>query len=218
VDFETLSSLAFHRELVASRRLMQRENLSLDEALKQVLSDVAGKQGLDHLLEERRLGRVLLIEHKEKKRQLSQQRHHAKQAKKSIPVATWCGWFDGSARPNPGPCSVGALLQAPDGFQWKLSRTIGYGSSSTAEYQALIALLALAVEQGASDIVIYSDSQVVINDLDPRTKNHAQALEDLRREAKELLQQIHGATLQWIPRARNQQADMLAQSAFEKTH
>jgi ribonuclease HI len=218
VDFDTLRSLAFHREMVASRRLMQRDNLSLDAALKQVLSDVAGQQGLDHLLEERRLGRILSIERKEKKRYQSQQRHQVKQGKKSIPVTKWCAWFDGSARPNPGACAIGAVLIAPDGRAWQLSRQIGYGNSSVAEYHALIALLELAVAQNACDMVIYGDSRVVIDDLDPKTKNYAQALDDLRQEAKDLLQQIDGVSLQWIPRSRNQQADRLAQHAFEKMH
>ncbi|MFZ6801538.1 ribonuclease HI family protein [Undibacterium sp. Di24W] len=216
MDFDTLRSLAFHREMVASRRLMQCDDLPLDSALKQVLSEVAGKQGLDQMLEVRRLEQVLLIENKEKKRHQSQQRHHIKQAKKAIPAAKWCAWFDGSARPNPGSCTIGAVLNAPDGRSWQLSCPIGYGNSSAAEYHALIALLKLAIEHDASDIVIYGDSRVVIDDLDPKTKNHAQALTDFRCEAKRLLQQIHGASLQWIPRVRNQRADILAQRAFEK--
>jgi ribonuclease HI len=214
VDLDTLRSLAFHREMVASRRLMQRDNLSLDAALKQVLREVAGKKGLDQMLEARRLERVLLIGNKEKKRHQSQQRHQVKQTKKSIPVAKWCAWFDGSARPNPGACSIGALLRAPDGSRWELSRAIGYGSSSTAEYQALIALLELAVAQGSRDLTIYGDSRVVIDDITSPQDGRAQSLASFRLDALKLMEKIPGVRLQWIPRARNQQADALSQRGF----
>jgi ribonuclease HI len=215
LDSITLQALAFHRELVESRRLVKRDDVSLADALEQVLSANAGKQGLNNLLEARRQQLIILAEMKEKKRQLAQQKHDAKQAKKAIPASTWCAWFDGSARPNPGTCAIGVVLRAPDGREWQLSRLIGYGNSSVAEYQALIALLKMAIAQEASNMVIYGDSRVVIDDLNPRTKDHAQGLADLRQQAKELLQQIHGASLQWIPRARNQQADMFAQRAFD---
>lgn len=214
-DIETLQELVFHRELVESRRLVKRNGVTLTEALKQVLSANAGTQGLNNLLETRRQQLNTLAEIKEKKRQLAQQKHDVKQAKKAIPVSTWCAWFDGSARPNPGTCAIGVVLRAPDGREWQLSRLIGYGNSSAAEYQALIALLKLAIEQDARNLMIYGDSRVVIDDLDPQNENRAQGLEDLRWEAKELLRQLHDASLQWIPRGRNQQADMLAQRAFE---
>lgn len=217
LDIDTLQTLAFHRELVKSRRLVKRDGVSFAQALEQVLSATAGQQGLNHLLELRRQQMNELAEIKEKKRQLAQQKLSAKQAKKVIPALAWCAWFDGSARPNPGACAIGAVLRAPDGREWQVSRSIAYGNSSEAEYQALIALLKLAIAQDARDLLIYGDSQVVIEDLDPKNKQPAKALEDMRKEAKELLQQIHGANLQWLPRARNQQADLLAQRGFGKT-
>jgi ribonuclease HI len=215
-DTDTLQALAFHRELVEARRLVKHSDLSFAAALEQVLQAAAGAPGLDQLLQARCQQLNALAELKAKKRQVARQKHQAKQAKSAIPSAIWCAWFDASARPNPGPCAIGAVLRAPDGREWQLSRSIGYADSSSAEYQALIAVLELTLTQGARDIVIYGDSRVVIDDLDPVTQNHAQGLADLRQQANELLQQIQGASLQWIPRARNQLADSLAQRGFEE--
>lgn len=216
VDMDTLQALAFHRELVEARRLVKHSDLSFAAALAQVLHAAAGASGLDQLVQARRQQLNALAELKANKRLVAQQKHQAKLAKLAIPSAMWCAWFDASARPNPGPCAIGAVLRAPNGREWQLSRCIGYADSSSAEYQALIAVLALALTQGARDIVIYGDSRVVIDDLATSTRNHAQGLAALRQQAKKLLQQIHGASLQWIPRARNQLADSLAQRGFEE--
>lgn len=214
-NFETITYLAFHREQVASRRLAQRTGMSMAAAVEQILSEIAGAKGLQYLLAERRTYFALQEERKQEKRQLTQQRHALKVNAKKIPGGRWCAWFDGSARPNPGACAIGGLLQAPDGRRWEISQVIGDGSSSSAEYQALIAVLELALVHAASEMIVFGDSRVVIDDLDPQTKKQSQSLEQHRQIAHGLMQQLVGIQLQWIPRARNGQADALAQQAFE---
>lgn len=222
-DFASISALAFHRELVQSRRLAQRDHLSPDAALLQVLSQSAGDSGLTVLLDLRRQQKLRQAEIKNEKRHLAQQKFQQKIASRAAPISSWCGWFDGSARPNPGACAIGAVLLAPDGQQWTLSRAIGYGTSSTAEYQALIALLELAISHGSCDIHIYGDSRVVIDDLYAHTSSGTRSYVDqfaptslapMRSAAMALMEQMTGVHLHWIPRARNQQADALAQHGF----
>ena len=225
-DFASLSGLAFHRELVQSRRLAQRDHLSPETALMQVLTQSAGDKGLTVLLDQRRQQKLRQAEIKNEKRHLAQQKFQQKIASRVVPSSSWCGWFDGSARPNPGACAIGVVLQAPDGQQWTLSRAIGYGTSSTAEYQALTALLELAISHGSCDIHIYGDSRVVIDDLYAHTSSGTSSylaqsvpslvstLAPMRSAALALMEQIAGVHLHWIPRARNQQADALAQRGF----
>lgn len=216
-DFEAMKMLAFHRELVASRRLAHSQGLTLSIALVQILTAAAGQSGLLNLLQERRQHFAKLAEIKLKKKRQAEDKYAIKLACNKIPDSVWCGWFDGSARPNPGSCSIGALLQSPDGQRWEISRSIGYGNSSYAEYHALIALLELALKQQLNSMIVFGDSRVVIDDLQSGSQKYAQGLSELRQQANELMSQMPDLQLKWIPRARNQQADRLALQATQQT-
>ena len=132
--------------------------------------------------------------------------------------AAWLAWFDGSALPNPGRIGIGALLRGPQGQVVEISRRAGDGSSSEAEYLALIALLEAALPYQPPQLVVHGDSQVVIDDLKPprRGKTIAKGLEALRARALDLIAQLGGAavvTVRWVPRHRNPDADRLSQAA-----
>jgi ribonuclease HI len=131
---------------------------------------------------------------------------------------TWLAWFDGSALPNPGRIGIGALLRGPQGQVVEVSRRAGDGSSSEAEYLALIALLEAALPHQPVQLIVHGDSQVVIDDLKPprRGKSNAKGLEALRARALHLIAQLGGAevvTVRWVPRHRNPDADRLSQAA-----
>lgn len=131
-------------------------------------------------------------------------------------TSAWLGWFDGSAQPNPGHCGIGALLTGPVGARLEISRPAGYGNSSEAEYRALIALLAAAVEHGAHDLTIYGDSKVVIDDLNGSFAAAAVSLLAYRASALGLIAQLRQVTLRWIPRHKNGAADALSQLAARR--
>ena len=130
-----------------------------------------------------------------------------------VAVTPWRAWFDGSAHPNPGRCGIGALLTGPGGERIEISRPAGYGNSSEAEYQALIALLETAVRAGANGMTVYGDSQVVINDVQAAPDGQAPVLGELRSKAVALIAQLEDVTLRWIPRRKNPEADALSQRA-----
>ncbi|MEH6436071.1 ribonuclease HI family protein, partial [Massilia sp. DD77] len=133
-------------------------------------------------------------------------------------ASAWNAWFDGSARPNPGRCGIGAILEGPDGQRIELSQDAGYGNSSEAEYRALIAVLQAAVRQGAGELAIHGDSQVVVDDVNGPECAAAAILRPYRDQARALLARLPGATLRWIPRHKNTRADALSQRAFPPTH
>lgn len=128
----------------------------------------------------------------------------------------WRGWFDGSAHPNPGKLGIGALLLGPNGERIEVSEGAGYGSSSDAEYAALTALLraALAVRPPPVQLLLYGDSQVVINDVLGTTPVGAKGLETQRATVVALLEQFTDVSLRWLPRHRNGEADRLSQLAI----
>ncbi|WP_215409535.1 ribonuclease HI family protein [Janthinobacterium sp. JC611] len=126
----------------------------------------------------------------------------------------WRGWFDGSAHPNPGKLGIGALLLGPDGERIEVSEAAGYGSSSDAEYAALTAVLRAALGVRPVQLLLYGDSQVVINDVLGTTPAGAKGLEVQRATVVALLQQFPDVSLRWLPRHRNGEADRLSQLAI----
>jgi ribonuclease HI len=206
-DLASLLSFAYKTERAASRRLMASTGLTEHAALHRTLLLRAGQQGLDALLAERAA---------------VQQRAHdnaaaraALQARRAITpdstITPWRGWFDGSAHPNPGRCSIGALLLGPGDARVELALAAGFGNSSEAEYRALIALLESAVRAQAHGLTIYGDSRVVIDDMQLPAHRAAPSLQPLHAASHALLAQLRDVRLRWIPRHKNTQADALSQ-------
>lgn len=219
-DLATLHAAAFKAELAASRRLAERGGLSEADALRRVLTLSAGVAGLEHLLAERSARRL----HAELQAARRQADAAAARLRKASPdaataaataasKAAWRAWFDGSARPNPGRCGLGGVLTGPAGQHIELSLDGGHGNSSEAEYRALIAVLRAALEHGAHAPVVAGDSQVVIDDVNGPDCAGAPALQLYREQARALLARLPGATLRWIPRHKNLEADALSQRA-----
>lgn len=125
----------------------------------------------------------------------------------------WEAWFDGSAFPNPGRVGIGGVLVGPQGQQWLISRTEGFGDSSVAEYRALIAVLEMASEFHVTNLIIHGDSRVVIDDLSGLAPIRTASLRILGDKARKLRENFTLLKLVWIPRRKNSRADELANSA-----
>jgi ribonuclease HI len=215
-DLATLHAAAFKTELAASRRLAERDGLSEADALRRVLTLSAGVAGLEHLLAERsarRLHAKLQAARRQADAAAARLRNASPAAATAAATAAWRAGFDGSARPNPGRCGLGGVLTGPAGQHIELSLDGGHGNSSEAEYRALIAVLRAALEHGAHAPVVAGDSQVVIDDVNGPDCAGAPALQLYREQARALLARLPGATLRWIPRHKNLEADALSQRA-----
>lgn len=220
-DLVRLQGAASKTELAASRKLALRSNISFEDALRTTLTASAGDAGLDYLLDARATLRAA-----EAARALARRaaRDAAREAARETALAlrrlrqegaptAWRGWFDGSAKPNPGRCGIGARLLGPGGEAVELSQAAGYGNSSEAEYRALILLLETAVAHRAGPLTVYGDSQVVIDDVNGAPADSAAVLHPLRARVHALLAQLPSTTLRWIPRHKNGEADALSQRA-----
>jgi ribonuclease HI len=210
-DFERLAQAAYHRERVASRRLARANGITEHEALRLTMQASAGQGTLAELLQQRESAiQASLARTRERRaRQIQAHQHH--KARHDGVLTPWRAWFDGSAHPNPGNCSIGAVLQGPGGQQHTISRQAGYGNSSEAEYRALIAVLEAAVAAGADDLTVYGDSQGVIDDM--QSGSGAASLAALRQTAQDLMSALPIVTLRWVPRHKNGHADALSQQA-----
>ena len=211
-DHAALLAAAFKEERATSRKLAARTGMPEADALRATLCLRAGVAGLDQLLAVRAAER-LRGEHGATARRALAAAAQSRRGGANADAPAWRAWFDGSARPNPGRCGIGAVLEGPGGVRIELSREAGHGNSSEAEYLALVAVLEAAVEHGVPALAIEGDSQVVIDDVHAPDSASAPALRAYRARVRALLERLPGSTLRWIPRHKNRQADALSQRA-----
>jgi ribonuclease HI len=211
-DAFDLERIAYKAERAASRRLARAAGLSADLALRRTLELAAGANGLVALVA-LRTG-MLAAQAARDAARASEKAAAARRAALHLgPPSAWRGWFDGSAKPNPGRCGIGVRLDGPDGTRVEIAQPAGHGNSSEAEYRALIALLEAAVVHGARDLTIHGDSRVVIDDVNGPDLYAAPALAAYRARVHALLAALPDVRLRWVPRHKNLDADALSQRA-----
>lgn len=67
-------------------------------------------------------------------------------------------WFDGGARPNPGPMETAVVVRGIADIR----RGLGDGGNELAEWLALLHALESAAAQGLRDIILIGDSHSVV--------------------------------------------------------
>jgi ribonuclease HI len=212
-ELDRLQGAANRTELAASRKLALQRSLALEEALRITLAASAGAAGLAALLAERDALREAEAARALARRSARAAALAVRRARHEGAPTAWRAWFDGSARPNPGRCGIGARLLGPAGQLVELSEAVGYGNSGEAEYLALAAVLEAALAQGAHGLTVYGDSLVVLDDVAAPPSKSAPALRPYRARVHALLAQLPDTTLRWVPRHKNLDADALSQRA-----
>ncbi len=123
-------------------------------------------------------------------------------------------FFDGASKGNPGPSSYGYVLEL-EGDEVEGCGFIGISTNNVAEYTALIEGLKKALSMGIKKIEIFSDSQLVVNQLLGKYKVKAEHLVPLHNEALRLLKSFEDVRINFIRRELNKRADALANRALK---
>jgi ribonuclease HI len=118
---------------------------------------------------------------------------------------------DGASRGNPGPAGAGAQITGPDGSVLaEVAEGLGETTNNVAEYTAVIRGLERALELGATDVLLRSDSQLLINQLTGRYRVKTPHLQPLHRRVRELGARFDTIEYEHVRRERNTEADRLA--------
>ena len=126
-------------------------------------------------------------------------------------------FIDGGARGNPGPAGYGVHVVDPAGTVIaELYGGLGVATNNVAEYQGLVNGLRFALEQGARRVHVYSDSELVVRQIEGRYKVKHEGLLPLYREACALLGRFTRWTVTHVPREQNKEADKLANRALDE--
>jgi ribonuclease HI len=126
-------------------------------------------------------------------------------------------YTDGGARGNPGPAAAAFVLEADDGTVLDArGDTIGVATNNVAEYRALLAGLARAVEAGVDELEVVSDSELLVKQMRGEYKVKNRALQELSLEASRLGRQIGKVTYRAVRREHNELADRLVNEALDR--
>ena len=123
---------------------------------------------------------------------------------------------DGGARGNPGPAAAAYVLEAEDGTVLDArGEAIGTATNNVAEYRALVAGLAKAVELGVGDLEVVSDSELLVKQMNGEYRVKNAALQELSLEAARLARNLERVRYRAVRRAENELADRLVNEALD---
>ncbi|XP_077222186.1 uncharacterized protein LOC143856029 [Tasmannia lanceolata] len=129
----------------------------------------------------------------------------------------WTLHVDGSAGKTGR--RAGVVPHGPEGFTLQYALRLDFkASNNEAEYEALIAGLSLAAELGAEKLKVYSDSQLVVNQVNGTYEAKGPRMKRYLQKVKEKLQRIGEVEILQIPRDMNNQVDAFSKMASEETH
>jgi ribonuclease HI len=90
-------------------------------------------------------------------------------------------------------------------------------TSNFAEYTALAeALKKLKALRIKGDVIVRSDSKLLVGQLSEGWKVKGGMYLDKLKEARELLKEFGSVRFEWIPREKNQEADLLTRIAYDR--
>lgn len=119
--------------------------------------------------------------------------------------------FDGGGQ-SPGPVTAACTVQLSDGSTEEDVKRFDQGTHNTAEWQALMLGLRVALKYGERHVVAKGDSLLVVKQINREWKTKNEALRLLRTQAEELLSLFETWRVEWIPRTENRRADELGRT------
>lgn len=126
-------------------------------------------------------------------------------------------YIDGGARGNPGPAGFGVRVEAADGTVIdEFHESIGVATNNVAEYRGLLAALRYALARGEHDVLVRSDSQLLVRQMQGRYKVRHPGLQPLHAEAQRLVAAIGRVRFEHVRREANARADQLANRAIDE--
>jgi len=123
---------------------------------------------------------------------------------------------DGASRGNPGPASIGVILKDENKqMVAEIAEKIGRTTNNQAEYRALLAGLKKALSLGAQEVVVNSDSELLVRQMLGIYRVKKEELKPLHAEAVKLAGSFKSFKIGSIPRELNREADKLANKALD---
>jgi ribonuclease HI len=125
-------------------------------------------------------------------------------------------YTDGASRNNPGESGAGVYILQDNKPVKEIARYLGTTTNNIAEYTAAILGLEYAVQQGATKVNLFADSELLVKQLNGEYKVKNEGLKPLHAKAKALIGKIGDVSVKYIRREMNKDADALANKAVDE--
>jgi ribonuclease HI len=122
---------------------------------------------------------------------------------------------DGAARGNPGPAAFAYVIQRPGQPPVEAKGLLGQTTNNIAEYEALVRALEHARQLGARRVQIYSDSELLVRQMQGEYQVKNEGLRPLYEQATALRRQFDAVAFDHVRRAQNSRADQLCNEALD---
>jgi ribonuclease HI len=130
---------------------------------------------------------------------------------------TILAYTDGASRGNPGESGIGVILKDESGNL--LAEHYGYIGRTTnnvAEYTALASCLKLVQKMECGALVVHSDSELMVRQLNGVYKVKDEGIQKHYRRVRKLLEALPVQfEIRHIPREKNREADRLANRGID---
>jgi len=124
-------------------------------------------------------------------------------------------YTDGASRGNPGPAAAGFILSDVDGDRLQAkSFFLGRATNNVAEYTGFIKALEAAQEIGAKQLSVFSDSELLVRQINGKYKVKSEQIRPLFQQAVQLLEKFDDCKVTFVPREQNKEADSLVNQAL----
>lgn len=134
------------------------------------------------------------------------------------PTDVYIANVDGASRGNPGPASYAVIVRGPDGKTvFEVGKYLGRATNNVAEYYALITALDYATAQRIERLLVRSDSELLVRQMQGRYKVKSPDLRPLFERAHKLSRGFAHFAIEHVRRELNSDADELANIALDKT-
>jgi ribonuclease HI len=133
----------------------------------------------------------------------------------TLPIA-WKVHIDGAARGNPGPAAFAFIIQKEGAPPIEENGILGVTTNNLAEYTALVRALERAAELGAQRLIIHSDSELLVKQMNGAYRVKNADIRVLHDQAKELIQRFEQVVIRHVRREQNSRADELCNLALDE--
>ncbi|XP_021800345.1 uncharacterized protein LOC110744669 [Prunus avium] len=124
----------------------------------------------------------------------------------------WTMYFDGSS--TEARFGAGVVIQSPQGQRWQFAFQLDFKcTNNQAEYEALIIGHEILKEMKATRVLVYGDSQLVINQLTGEYQCTSENLIMYYVTALNTSDEFSRISFEHVPRAKNREANEMAQVA-----
>jgi len=128
---------------------------------------------------------------------------------------TWTIYTDGGSRGNPGPAAYAYVIKRPGVADIEEKCYLGQTTNNIAEYTGLVKALAHAKELGGRKLVVNSDSELMVKQMNGQYRVKNAGLLPLYQQAVALRKQFDSVAIKHVYREQNAQADALCNEAMD---